>query len=126
MRKANKMRTTAFMALPVLFALSLPACLDEGEFPDEEDNDAGVDTGMDTHEVDCGEHGSAHGDHCHCFQGYMFDGETCVAPDEITEECQDGVESDSACVCPDTGMCPCEGDIEEHGGKKYCVPNPDA
>jgi len=119
------MRILTVPILPVLLLFSFTACLDEGAFADQED-DAGKDTHTAAQEVDCGENGSAHGDHCHCFQGYMFDGETCVVPDEITQSCQDDDQSGSACVCPATGMCPCAGDLEEHGGKRYCVPNPDA
>jgi hypothetical protein len=104
------------LCLPV-FSFSTAGCLGEGG---SEDTDAGQ-------EMDCGEHGSAHGDHCHCYEGYLFDGETCVEPAEVTELCEEheGEEVKSACLCPETGTCPCDGEIEEYGGKKYCVPQLD-
>jgi hypothetical protein len=90
--------------------------------------------------IDCGDHGSAHGDHCHCNEGYFFDGVTCVAPGEITEVCTaeaaDAGEADTtaateaehhheACVCPTEGDCPCDGEISTYGGKDYCSPELD-
>jgi hypothetical protein len=107
---------TAFL-LPVLSSLFAVGCLGDGESEDTKES-------KESQEIDCGENGSAHGDHCHCFQGYLFDGEACAAPDQITETCKavDDGESKSACVCPESGTCPCDGDIEEYGGKKYCVP----
>ena len=93
--------------------------------------------------VDCGDNGSAHGEHCHCNSGYFYNGETCVAPDEITEECAEEAEEEadggdhdadsdhdhegehepSACICPVEGECHCDGDITEHGGREYCSPD---
>jgi len=81
--------------------------------------------------IDCGEHGSAHAGHCHCETGFLFDGTTCVAPDAVTNVCEEhdedaGVAHDhTACLCPSTGTCPCEGTVESIGGKDYCVPNLD-
>jgi len=91
-----------------------------------------------TEGIDCGDHGSAHADHCHCNEGYFFDGETCVAPEDITRVCAaevaDAGESDTssaateeahdhtACVCPTDGDCPCTGEIATYGGKDYCAP----
>ncbi len=88
-----------------------------------------------TEGLDCGDHGSAHEDHCHCNEGYFFDGTTCVAPAEIIEVCavlaSDAGEADSAvepehgheaCVCPLEGECPCDGEISTYGGKDYCAP----
>jgi len=79
--------------------------------------------------IDCGEHGSAHDGHCHCDQGFLYDGTTCVEPDAITEVCEEhdadaGTEEHhhGACLCPSTGTCPCEGTIESLAGKEYCVP----
>jgi hypothetical protein len=111
----NEMLEAAAIGFSVVFSLLASGCLGDGE---SEDSDAGF-------EIDCGEHGSAHGDHCHCYEGYLFDGQTCVEPDQITQTCGelDGGESKSACVCPETGTCPCDGEIEEWGGKKYCVPD---
>lgn len=79
--------------------------------------------------IDCGEHGSAHDGHCHCDEGFLFDGATCVAPDSITQVCEEHVaDADAdhhhgACVCPSTGTCPCEGTVETIGGKSYCLPD---
>ena len=117
--------------LSVLFALplaaSLTGCPEEGEGGSEG--------------IDCGDHGSAHEGHCHCDAGYLFDGETCVAPAEITQICEEEADEEAgeevdedaheeeaheehgACVCPAEGACPCDhGEIEEHGGVSYCVP----
>lgn len=93
--------------------------------------------------IDCGEHGSAHGEHCHCDQGFLYDGKTCVSPDKITEICQahdheaDGepddasdheddehhAHADKSCLCPTEGQCPCDGEIQEIANRKYCVPD---
>ena len=79
--------------------------------------------------LDCGDHGTEHDGHCHCDEGYLFDGETCVEPEEISEIC--GEESDTegeeehehACVCPEEGECPCDhGEIVTIGGQDYCAP----
>lgn len=92
--------------------------------------------------IDCGAHGSAHGEHCHCNEGYFYDGATCVAPEEITDVCEeaaavDGGEVDSegtaetehhhdtACVCPVDGECHCDGEISTYGGVNYCAPTLD-
>lgn len=81
--------------------------------------------------IDCGPFGSEHDGHCHCDAGYLFDGDTCVTPSEVSEICEDHEEESSdtdtahnegACVCPDAGECPCEGTVEELGGVEYCVP----
>ena len=84
--------------------------------------------------IDCGDFGSAHDGHCHCNEGYFYDGSTCVAPSEITDVCEaeksDAGEADSAetehhhaaCVCPTDGECPCDGDISTYEGKDYCAP----
>lgn len=81
--------------------------------------------------IDCGEHGSAHDGHCHCDDGFLFDGTTCVSPDAITHVCEEhdedaGAEAEhhhGACLCPSTGTCPCEGTVESIGGKSYCLPD---
>ena len=105
---------------------TLSACSDE----------AGVgDTDGGTTGKNCGEHGTPHEDHCHCDQGYLYDGNTCVAPEQITEECVEHEEADAgadaepvehhheACLCA-TDPCPCEeGTVQTLGGKQYCVPN---
>ncbi len=122
-----------------LLAPALPGCGEKGE--------------VGTTGVDCGEHGTAHGDHCHCDQGFLFDGTSCTAPDDIDEICAahpegladagaaevDGghdaeaheehadaeheAHAHGACRCPADGDCHCDrGEIEEHGGVRYCVP----
>jgi len=133
-----------FLAGYALLASMLLGCGDKGE--------------SGTTGVDCGEHGSAHGDHCHCEQGFLFDGATCVLPDDIDRICEahadeaadagapvdGGQEAEAhdehadqghhehehehehehgACRCPADGECHCDhGQIEEHGGVRYCVP----
>lgn len=75
--------------------------------------------------VDCGAHGTEHDGHCHCDDGYLFDGTTCVTPGEIAAACGSGeVPEHAACLCPeDGGTCPCEeGEIETYDGLDYCVP----
>jgi hypothetical protein len=82
--------------------------------------------------LDCGP-GTYHDGHCHCDEGYLFDGATCVDPSEITEICEeheadtDAEEeehSHAACLCPEPPEeCPCDhGGIESFGGSDYCVP----
>src|SRR5690606_34056400 len=62
---------------------------------------------------DCGEHGEPHGDHCHCDEGYVEEGGTCVpgaaAPDACGEH---GAAHGDHCDCD-------EGYVEEGG---TCVP----
>ena len=88
--------------------------------------------------IDCGDHGSAHDGHCHCESGYLFNGETCVVPDEITEICEASEENDAdagadtttveaehhheACRCPEGETCPCDGTVVTLGGVDYCEP----
>jgi hypothetical protein len=78
--------------------------------------------------IDCGDHGAEHDGHCHCDDGWLFDGETCVDPAEIAETCEEHEETDTeehhdeACVCPEDGDCPCDGDIVTYGGVDYCEP----
>ncbi|MCK9463913.1 MAG: hypothetical protein M0R80_30215 [Proteobacteria bacterium] len=74
--------------------------------------------------LDCGEHGTEHDGHCHCDEGWLFDGAACVTPTGITALCGEGGYDDhAACLCPEDGDCPCEdGEIEEHDGAEYCVP----
>ena len=93
-----------YLTMPIVGAVvfAAVACLDDGEDGHEE------------HEVDCGELGSAHGDHCDCHEGALFDGETCVTPESITEVCEEHEEEEEegahgACVCPEAGDCPCDG-----------------
>jgi hypothetical protein len=100
-------------AILIAFSLVLVACAEEGE--------------SGTSPIDCGDHGTEHDGHCHCDDGYLFDGETCVTPEEITAICEEHEEgedeSHGACVCPDEGECPCDnGEIETHGDHDYCVP----
>ena len=102
-------------ALLIGIALLLGACAEEG--------DSG------SSPIDCGEHGSEHEGHCHCDDGYLYDGETCVTPEEITTICEEHEEEGEeeelhgACVCPDEGECPCDhGEIETYGDHDYCVP----
>jgi hypothetical protein len=87
--------------------------------------------------IDCGDHGAAHDGHCHCDAGYLFDGETCRAPEEITEICAAGSENEAdagadtdheeahhheACRCPEEETCPCHGTVVTYGGIDYCEP----
>jgi len=104
---------TTFLAIVLIG--TVPGCLGEGEEGESP--------------LDCGEHGSEHEGHCHCEQGYLFDGEACMEPALITEICgeeetHDGGEEDhhGACRCPDEGDCNCDGDIETYEGDDYCVP----
>lgn len=83
--------------------------------------------------LDCGEHGTEHDGHCHCDDGWLFDGTTCVTPEKITEICEEHTETDTdteeehhheTCLCPDGGKCHCEeGTIETYDGADYCVPD---
>ena len=116
------MKTKLFMAFLFTFGISpiIIGCAEEGK--------------EGTTGIDCGEHGSEHAGHCHCDEGYLFDGETCVAPEAITEICHTpdgGAESEEAhhheaCRCPDEGECHCDdGEITTFGGRDYCVPELD-
>ncbi len=100
-----------------IFAIAMLAagCPERGAALDDEEDAA-------TAEVNCGEHGSAHGDHCHCHMGYLFDGEHCVAPDHITEVCADHTDDHVACVCPSEGVCYCSGEVVTLQGEDYCEP----
>lgn len=104
------MKLTAFITLA---AALLVACAEEGE--------------SGTSPIDCGEHGTEHDGHCHCDDGYLFDGETCVTPEEVTAICGEQEGEHAACVCPDEGDCPCDdGEIVAYGDHDYCVPDPHA
>ncbi len=108
----------AWLAVSLLNA----GCPERGAAADDEDGSEG---GSPAGEIDCGEHGSAHGDHCHCYQGYLFDGQTCVAPEDITEICEDHSPTELvhfACVCPAEGPCFCDGTIVDLAGESYCEP----
>ena len=84
--------------------------------------------------INCGDHGSAHGDHCHCNEGYLFDGETCVLPKDISIICAEPEEEEvdagtseehhehTACQCPESDTCHCHGEIVTIGGINYCAP----
>jgi len=78
--------------------------------------------------IDCGDHGTEHDGHCHCDSGWLSDGETCVEPADITDVCEEHEETDTeehhheACVCPEDGDCPCEGDIVTFAEVDYCSP----
>ena len=73
--------------------------------------------------VDCGDYGTEHDGHCHCDPGYLFDGDTCVNPEEITVPCDAGEHDHMACLCPAAGDCACEeGDLLAYGGNDYCTP----
>lgn len=82
--------------------------------------------------INCGEFGSEHNGHCHCSDGYAFDGTTCVALSAITDLCaehhephedsDDDEEHHSACVCESTVNCPCEGNLLTSEGTTYCIP----
>jgi hypothetical protein len=98
----------------ILSALFLQGCLEEG---------ASGDTGL-----DCGEWGTAHDGHCHCEDGFAFDGETCVALSDISERCtvhEDTNEEEhaqGACRCETEADCPCEGELLLFEGTTYCIP----
>ncbi len=86
------------------------------------------DGGSGTTGLDCGDNGTEHEGHCHCDSGYLFDGTTCVDPEEITTVCEEHTDTDDhvhgACACPASGVCPCDdGTIETYGGVDYCVPD---
>ena len=117
MTKEKKMRAFEIAIAIAVVLLTAIACAEEGE--------------SGTTGIDCGEHGTEHEGHCHCDEGYLFDGETCVTPESITEICVEEEEEEEegeehqhgACVCPDEGECPCDhGEIETHGDHDYCVP----
>ena len=98
-----------------LTAVLATGCPERGAALDDVDADAAA-------SVDCGEHGSAHGDHCHCHMGYLFDGMSCVAPGDIVEICGDQTDEDVACVCPPEGVCHCSGEVVNLEGQRYCEP----
>lgn len=109
----------SLFALSTLLALA-PGCASEG--------DEG------TSGVDCGKHGTEHDGHCHCDTGYLFHDDTCLAAADVTELCEAEAETTTdadaleehhhaACLCPETGDCPChEGTLETLGAAVYCVP----
>lgn len=111
----------AGLALGVLCA----GCPERGaaaDDPDEHEHEGGAGGGE---EVDCGDNGSAHGEHCHCYSGYLFDGTTCVAPAAISEVCEEhGPDEhvDHACLCPTEGPCFCDGTVVTLEGSNYCEP----
>jgi len=118
----TSIRNTVFMVCALAaMAMLLAACGEEGE--------------SGSSPLDCGDHGHAHDGHCHCDDGYLFDGETCVDPSEITEICEDHEHEEegeedhehAACLCPaPTEECHCEhGDIVTYGGDDFCVPDYD-
>ena len=116
--KPSRQMHTVILLFVIFSAVSLlSACAEEGEEGGEV--------------LDCGDHGSAHAGHCHCDAGYLFSGTTCVLPGEITEVCQahdadqDEAHQHHACLCPEEGTCPCDGKVETHAGKEYCVPELD-
>lgn len=85
--------------------------------------------------LDCGP-GTYHDGHCHCDEGYLFDGTTCVDPSQITGICEEHEEdadageeehAHEACRCPEPpAECPCDhGEIESFGGDDFCVPELD-
>jgi hypothetical protein len=109
-----------FSASTVLF-LFLAGCAESGE-----DGDAGI---------DCGEYGSLHDGHCHCAEGFAYNGETCVALSMITTICAEEDHSDSdhameeedahpheACLCASATACPCDGELTTTGANTYCLP----
>jgi hypothetical protein len=113
-----------FKFFPPVFLCALAmlplSCAEEGE-----------DDSTESQEIDCGSYGDTHGDHCHCHPGYMFDGATCVMPDQVTDECKEhegeedaGEPHDhAACRCPPVGECHCDnGTVETYGAYDYCLP----
>ncbi len=97
----------------ILSTFLFQGCLEEG---------ASGDTGL-----DCGEWGTAHDGHCHCEDGFAFDGETCVALSDISEICTVHEAADEeehahgACLC-EGADCPCEGELLPFEGATYCIP----
>lgn len=115
---ATKMKNTIFkhqfymLCFTVFLALHFVACAEDGD-----EGSVGL---------ECGEHGSEHDGHCHCDTGYLFDGEQCVLPTEITDVCEEHVDEQEeehlACVCPTTGGCECHGEVVPLEGMDYCQP----
>jgi len=117
----HKILITVLLAASSLFII---ACPEEGE--------------SGSAAIDCGELGAEHDGHCHCNEGALFDGETCVAAADITDICaeedhsEDTEDTDhtadehvheAACLCPVTGDCLCDhGEIIETGGASFCTP----
>jgi hypothetical protein len=106
-------------ALMLIAAMVFSGCAEEGK--------------SGTAPLDCGSLGSAHDGHCHCNEGALFNGETCVSADQITALCVDDHDdadhddadhvSEAACRCPASGDCPCDhGAVEQVGAASYCVP----
>lgn len=102
--------------------LVLTACTEAGEEGDDG--------------LDCGEYGTLHDGHCHCAEGFAFNGETCVALSQVTTVCtesdhadtdnagsEDHTHSHSACICADAPACPCDGELTTSGVKTYCLPD---
>lgn len=133
------MKNITFVLASSIFTLILAfGCAEAGD-----DGDAGI---------DCGDYGSAHDGHCHCEEGYAFDGETCVALDSISIVCEshdehaddteahtDDDDTDThddesehenehehaheACICGgEAADCECDGELVTQGGSSYCLP----
>ena len=129
MKNSTQIQSSFHLYIIMLFLIATTAlisgCADPGD-----DGASGV---------DCGEYGSEHDGHCHCAEGFGFNGETCVALNEISEVCSgdvaDEIQTDSAgetehsheshevCLCPGNGTeCPCEGELIANGASTYCIP----
>ena len=111
------MKSFIFKIFFIVLAGTLTGCADPGE-----DGTAGI---------DCGEFGSEHDGHCHCSEGFGFNGETCVALSQITELCTADEHSEvehtdehESCKCPedDATECACEGELIMYGEATYCLP----
>lgn len=75
----------------LLLSLALAACSSDPEVEPED-------------ETSCGPHGEAHDDHCHCDEGYVEVGGTCVADEDEDEELDCGPNGEAHgdhCHCDD-------------------------
>ncbi len=116
-------KETQAILLFLFFSLSLIACGEEGEQSDAGAN--GADAGL---AAECGGHGSLHGEHCHCEEGYAPAEASCVAI-EALGICEahehEAEEHHYACRCdPIEQQCSCPegGESHEHQGNYYCLP----
>ncbi len=103
------------LAVALAFGFGLASCGDDGDSGDSQGQGD---------EVECGGHGSPHGDHCHCDAGYApFQG-SCEAIDELPVCGSADAVHDGSCICEDpTQECQCgEGQVSDQSqdGKYYC------
>lgn len=90
-----------FIVSILTLSLQLMGCAEDGE-----DGSAAL---------DCGEYGSEHDGHCHCDDGFAFNGETCVGLEEITNLCEEEAHTESDTeVDTDVGTDEHDEDTDEH------------